>query len=171
MIATRHRDASALGGPKLVCQAQQIVTILNSSKAEWVSKMDSDSRYSTLMVQKRYASMVLVVAVVLGGALIFLGFAPLGKGFILGALFSILNFILMALTLPYRVGHTKGKSSLLALISIVGRFAIMAFPLIFAVKHPQIAVSAVAVGLFMIPLAILGEHLWIRLRHYEEVGA
>ncbi len=132
--------------------------------------MDSDSRNSTLMVQKRYASMVLTAAVIIGGTLIFLGFAPLGKGLIIGALFSILNFILMALTLPYRVGHSKGKSSLVALISIVGRFAIMAVPLIFAANHSQIAISTVAVGLFMIPLAILGEHLWMRWRHYEEVG-
>jgi hypothetical protein len=132
--------------------------------------MDSDSRNSMAMVQKRYASMALSAAVVLGGALIFLGFAPLGKGLILGAFFSILNFILMALTLPYRVGHAKGKSSLVAMLSIMGRFAVMAVPLIFAVKHPQIAVSAVAVGLFMIPLAIVGEHVWVRWRHYEEVG-
>jgi hypothetical protein len=142
----------------------------NSLKTEGDPWMDSDSRNSMLMVQKRYASMALTGAVLFGGTLIFLGFAPLGKGLILGALFSILNFFLMALILPYRIGYAKGKSSLVALTSILGRFAIMAVPLIFAVKHPQIAVSTVAIGLFMIPFAIVGEQLWVRWRQYEEVG-
>lgn len=133
--------------------------------------MALDSRNSMVMVQRRYASIALAAAVFLGGALIFLGFAPLGKGLILGSLFSVLNFILMALILPYRVGHGKGKSFLLSLVSIYGRYAVMAIPLILALKHPQIAVSAVALGLFMIPLAIVGEQLWVRWRHCEEVGA
>ena len=133
--------------------------------------MASDFRNSTVMVQRRYASLALAAAVFLGGTLILLGFAPLGKGLIIGSLFSVLNFILMALILPYRVGHGKGKSFLVSLVSIYGRYAIMAVPLIFALKHPQIAVCAVAIGLFMIPLAIMGEHLWVRWRHYEEVGA
>lgn len=119
---------------------------------------------------KRYAKVALIAAIVTGGALIVLGYAPLGKGLVLGALFSIINFWLMALALPYRMGHGRGKSILVSLTSIYCRFALMAVPLIFAIKHPQVAVSTVAMGLFMIPLTILGEHLWVRWRHSEKVG-
>lgn len=132
--------------------------------------MGSESQDAVNMVQKRYTSLVLVAAVVLGAGMIILGYASLGKGLVLGALFSVLNFILMALALPYRLGHRRGNSFLLPLTSVCGRLALMAIPLIYAVKHPQISVSTVAIGLFMIPLVILGEHLWGRWRHSKEMG-
>jgi uncharacterized membrane protein YadS len=114
--------------------------------------------------------MALIAALVLGGGLIITGYTSLGKGLILGSLFSVLNFLLMALVIPYHVGHGRGKSFLIPLTSICGRFALMAIPLIYSVKHSQIAVSTVAIGLFIIPISILGEQLWERWRHSEEVG-
>ena len=71
--------------------------------------------------------------------------------------------------MPYQVGHGRGKSYLVPLTSICGRFALMAIPLIFAVKHSQIAVSTVAIGLFIIPISILSEHLLERWRHSGEI--
>lgn len=114
--------------------------------------------------------MSLFGAVGIGGTLIILGFEPLGKGLILGALFSIVNFALMAIALPYRLGLSRRRSFWVSLTSIYCRFAIMAIPLIIGVKLPQVAVSTVAAGLFMVPLCIFGERMWMRWRHPEEVG-
>lgn len=129
-----------------------------------------ESRKPLLAAQKRYASMSLFGAVAIGGSLILLGFEPLGKGLILGTLFSIVNFTLMAIALPYRLGLSRRRTFWVSLTSIYCRFAIMAIPLIIGVKHPQVAVSAVAAGLFMVPLCIFGERMWMQWRHPEEVG-
>jgi hypothetical protein len=130
----------------------------------------SELRRSTDKVQKHYASLALIAAIVLGGSLILLGYAPLGKGLIAGTLFSAINFWLMARGLPARLGHGRAKTFIISLTSIYGRFAVMALPLIIAVKHPQIAVSTVAIGLFAVPLVILAEHLWHQWRCSHEVN-
>lgn len=115
-------------------------------------------------VQKRYVRLALVLAVSLGGALMLIGQRPLGKGLILGTLFGVVNFILMALALPVRLRYVRGKALLFSLTSIYGRFALMALPLIWALKHDSVALTTTAAGLFMIQIAILGDHLWTKLR-------
>jgi hypothetical protein len=40
----------------------------------------------------------------------------------------------------------------------------MALPLIWALKHDSVALTTTAAGLFMIQIAILGDHLWTKLR-------
>lgn len=99
-----------------------------------------------------------------------LGYPGLGKGLILGALFSVLNFILMAIALPLRLGKGRGKSLLISLSSIYLRYAILAVPLIWALKHETIAISTAAAGLFMVQVAIVGDHLMTRLRNPLETG-
>jgi hypothetical protein len=115
-------------------------------------------------VQKRYIRLALIPAVLLGGLLIVAGQRPLGKGLILGTLFGIVNFILMALALPMRLRYVRGKALLFSLTSIYVRFALMALPLIWALQHDAVALTTTAVGLFMIQIAILGDHLWKKLR-------
>jgi hypothetical protein len=44
------------------------------------------------------------------------------------------------------------------------RFALMALPLIWALKHDSVALPTTAAGLFMIQIVILGDHLWTKLR-------
>jgi hypothetical protein len=115
-------------------------------------------------VQKRYVRLALMLAVLLGGPLMMIGQRPLGKGLILGSLFGIVNFILMALALPMRLRFVRGKALLFSLTSIYVRFALMALPLIWALKHDSVALTTTAAGLFMIQIAILGDHLWTKLR-------
>jgi hypothetical protein len=99
-----------------------------------------------------------------------MGFAPLGKGLVAGALFSVLNFWLMAKALHSRLGHGRAKTVILSIASIYGRLAVMALPLILAAKLPQLAVSTVAIGLFAVPLIIFGEHIWQQWRRSQEAG-
>lgn len=115
-------------------------------------------------IQKRYIRLSLISAVLLGGLLMVIGQRPLGKGLILGTLFGIVNFILMALALPMRLRYVRGKALLFSLTSIYVRFALMALPLIWALKHDSVALTTTAAGLFMIQIAIFGDHLWTKLR-------
>jgi hypothetical protein len=115
-------------------------------------------------VQKRYARLALMLTVLLAGPLMVFGQRPLGKGLILGTLFGIVNFILVALALPLRLRYVRGKALLFSLTSIYVRFALMALPLIWALKHDSVALTTTVTGLFMIQIAILGDHLWTKLR-------
>ena len=130
----------------------------------------SDWRTSIHKVQKRYASMALIAAIIGGAALMALGLAPLGKGLLAGTLFSVFNFWLMAKTLPHRLGHGRAKSFILSITSIYGRYALMAVPLVLAVKLPYLALSTVAIGLFAVQIVILGERIWQQWRQSQEVG-
>ena len=105
--------------------------------------------------QKKYCSRALITAIALGGFLILIGQRPVGKGFILGTIFSIINFILIGETLPFRLGKAKGKTVLIALVSIFLRFGLMAVPLILAIKFDQFNLLAVILGIFAVQVMII----------------
>ena len=94
--------------------------------------------------QKRYCSTAITVAILAGFLFILAGQEPVGKGLILGTVFSIVNFILMGETLPYRIGKSKGKTFLIAIGSIYFRYIILAIPLIMAIKFDQFDLSSAA---------------------------
>ncbi len=87
------------------------------------------------------------------------GQEPVGKGFLLGTVFSIVNFVLMGETIPLRLGNTKRKTFLVALGSIYFRYIILAIPLIMAIKFEQFSLFAVIIGLFLVQLLIIADHL------------
>jgi hypothetical protein len=122
---------------------------------------------SLLGVQRRYVSLALILSVLVGGLLIVSGLRPLGKGLILGTVFSNVNFILIAVALPARLRYVRGKAFLISITSIYARYALMALPLIWALKQETFALSTTAVGLFMVQFAILGDHLWAKLRNTD----
>lgn len=109
--------------------------------------------------EKKYCSLALTIAVVVAIICFILAFKPLGKGLILGAVFSIANFIIMGETLPMRIGHTRRKSTGISLVSIFSRYALMAIPLALSVKFVQFNLAATICGLFMVQLVILTEHV------------
>jgi Ca2+/Na+ antiporter len=109
-------------------------------------------------VQKKYGSRAMLIAITVGLAFILAGYKPIGKGVVLGTLFSILNFVLMGETLPLKLVSSKRKASLLSFISICFRYALLAVPLIVAVKMPQIDLAATVIGIFMVQLILLVEH-------------
>ncbi len=109
--------------------------------------------------QKKYCYRAMVTAVALGGILILIGQQPVGKGFILGTIFSVINFIVIGETLSFRLGKTRGKTFLVALGSILFRFGVMAVPLILAVKFDQFNLFTVIFGIFTVQMVIIADHL------------
>jgi hypothetical protein len=109
--------------------------------------------------QKKYGSSALITAVIISVVFILAGQKTVAKGFLLGAVFSVMNFILIAETLPFRLHPSRAKSFLLSLLSILLRYALMAVPLIVAIKFEQFNVFATMVGIFIIQMIILGDHL------------
>lgn len=109
-------------------------------------------------VQKKYCSRAMVMAICVALVLIMVGFKPAGKGLVLGSLFSIINFVLIGATLPLKLDSSRPKAAFLSFLSIACRYALLAVPLIVAVKQPQFDLTATVVGIFMVQLIILAEH-------------
>lgn len=103
------------------------------------------------------------VAIVIAMVLIVMGEKAAGKGLVLGALFSVINFVLMGQTIPQALGRGKRASTLISLASLVLRYAILAIPLIAAVKFDQVSLTTVIIGLFAIQLVILWDHVHLSL--------
>ena len=114
---------------------------------------------SVKQTQKKYGSRAIWIAIIIGFCLILGGRKPAGKGLILGTIFSVVNFILIGKTLPLQIGKSKRKTLFFSLGSIFFRYVLMALPILVAVKFEQFNLVAAIVGLFMIQLVILADHL------------
>ena len=109
--------------------------------------------------QKKYGSRAIWIAIIVGLCFFLGGLKPVGKGIILGSIFSVANFVLIGKALPLRIGQSKRKTFFLSLGSIFFRYALMALPIIVAIKFEQFNLVAAIVGLFMIQFVILADHL------------
>ncbi len=109
--------------------------------------------------QKKYCSRSMITAIVTGFLLIIAGQSSIGKGLILGTLFSVLNFIVMGEVLPLKVGKTRRKASFIAFGSIISRYILLAVPIIMGIKFVQFNLCSVIVGIFMVQIMILSEHI------------
>jgi hypothetical protein len=109
--------------------------------------------------QKKYCSRAITAAIFAGLFFILAGRAPIGKGLILGTVFSIVNFIIMGEMLPLRIGKSKNKTFLFSLVSIFSRYILLSVPLIIAVKFEQYQLISVVFGIFMVQFFILADHL------------
>lgn len=110
--------------------------------------------------QKKFGSRALATAVVLGLLLVLLGQKPLAKGLVLGTLFSVFNFVLMGQILPILLAPSRRRSFLISFGSILFRYFLLAVPLLIAVKMTDFDFLATTLGIFMVPIVIMGEHLF-----------
>lgn len=110
-------------------------------------------------LRKRYCSSALAIAIITGFILIVLDLAPIGKGIILGTLFSIFNFILMSQALPGLVSESKKTAAFRGLRSILPRYFFMAIALFLGIKFEAFEFFAVAGGLFAVQIVIFADHV------------
>jgi len=114
---------------------------------------------SVSQTQKKYGSRAMIIAIIAAFIFILAGLKPVGKGLVLGTIFSVINFVLIGQTLPLRLSQTKRKTFFLSLGSIFFRYALLAVPLILAIKFDQFDLPAAIFGIFMIQLVILADYL------------
>jgi hypothetical protein len=113
--------------------------------------------------QKKYCSRAMTVAILAGFGLILAGQNALGKGLILGTLFSVINFVVMGETIPLKIGKSKRRALVFSLGSVLLRYLLMAVSVVLALKFEQFHLIAVICGLFLIQLVILAEHIALQL--------
>jgi len=86
----------------------------------------------------------------------------LAKGLVLGTLFSVVNFLLIGQTIPLTIGRSRAQASLIGLTSILGRYAILAVPLVLAIKSPSFSFVTTVVGIFGIQMVTLFDYVFMK---------
>jgi hypothetical protein len=114
---------------------------------------------SVKQTQKKYTTRTLALAGIIALFFILIDQKPIAKGLIMGAFFSTLNFILMGKTITLKFGKSKRKTFSIAMGSIILRYLLLAIPLIASLQFEQLNFVAVIMGIFMVQLVILAEHL------------
>jgi hypothetical protein len=115
---------------------------------------------SVKQTQKKYGSRAIWIAIAIGLCFVLAGHKSVGKGLVLGTVFSVINFILIGQSLPLRIGKSKRKTFLLSLGSIIFRYVLLAIPIVAAVKFEQFNLVSAIVGIFMIQVVILADHIF-----------
>ncbi len=115
---------------------------------------------SVKQTQKKYGTRAIWIAIAIGLCFFLAGQKSVGKGLVLGTVFSVINFILIGQTLPLRIGKSKRKTFLLSLGSIFCRYVLLAVPVFVAVKFADFNLVAAILGLFMIQIVILADHIF-----------
>ncbi len=105
--------------------------------------------------QRRISKRAFGSAVICGLIIFVLGYKAVARGLILGGLFSVLNFSIMAYILPYQVGYQRRKATMVACASLFGRLLLLAVPIGVGFYSERFNMVATIVGLFTIPLFLL----------------
>jgi len=106
-------------------------------------------------LQKKYCSQTMMMAVCVALIFIMLGHKPIGKGFLLASMFSVINFAIMAQLSPRKLNKSRFQANSLAMLSIILRYAILAVPLVISIKISSLNFIAAAVGLFAVQFVII----------------
>ena len=101
-------------------------------------------------------------ALVIAAAFLIFGERALAKGLVLGTCFSILNFLILSRSIPMVLGRSRRKAGMIGLASVLIRFALLAVPLIIALRSASFHFVAAAVGLFAVQIVTLVDHIAIR---------
>ncbi len=112
--------------------------------------------------QKKYCSWAMTSAIMIGFSLFLFDEKAIGKGLILGTLFSIINFILLGRSIPKSLGQSLGRARAFSFSSILLRYCVLAIPLIVGVKQESFNFIAVAVGLFSVQLMAMLDYIVLK---------
>jgi len=110
--------------------------------------------------QKKYCSRAMITAIIAAFVFILAGQKGIGKGLVLGTLFSVFNFILMAAALPMRIGKSRGSTYMLSFGSVFFRYILLAVPLVMAIKMDGFNLVAAILGVFMVQLVVVADHFY-----------
>jgi hypothetical protein len=114
-------------------------------------------------VQKLYCNRAMFYATGAAFILIILGHKAIGKGLVLGSLFSVLNFVIMGIFLEQQIAGAQNKmrARSRAFLSVFLRLTILAIPLVISSKSETFNFYGAVAGIFMVQFSILFSNLVI----------
>jgi hypothetical protein len=111
--------------------------------------------------QKQYCTNAMFYAIVVSFILIIIGEKAIGKGLILGTLFSVLNFVMMGILIERQIinAGTKVRAGAFSFIYMIIRFAVLSIPLIISFRIEAVNFFSTVAGIFMVQITILFNNL------------
>jgi hypothetical protein len=119
-------------------------------------------------LKRRICSITLKSALVLAVFFLIIHENSIAKGLVLGTLCSIVNFLLLGVSIPMTLGHTRYRAGMIGFVSILARYGLLAIPLIMGIKLESFNFVAVVIGVFAVQIVTLIEHLVIRPMFFEK---
>ena len=113
---------------------------------------------TVLDIQKKYGARALMLAIGAGLLFFVVGQKGICRGLVLGGVFSAVNFALMGQAMRYRLSDNRKAATRRSLVSLLLRYALLAIPLVLALRSDRFNFPATAVGIFMVQLVIIIEH-------------
>lgn len=113
-------------------------------------------------IQKGICSWTMISSLVVASAFILFHENAIAKGLLLGALFSVLNFLLLGKSIFLTLGCSRSKAFLIRLASILTRYALLAIPLLFGIKSTSFDFIAIVVGIFGVQIVTLINFIIVR---------
>jgi len=113
-------------------------------------------------VQWRLCSAAITASVIVALGFMIFGQRAVAKGLVLGTCFSMVNFFFLGRFAPLALGHSRPLATMVGLGSIFLRYAILAVPMIIALKVPSFNFAAVVVGIFAVQIVTLFDYLVIK---------
>ncbi len=110
--------------------------------------------------QIRFGVSALSTAAAAGIASLAAGWHTVAWGLMLGAVFSVINFVLMGEALSAKMIRESGSRLLAPMTTLPGRYLMLAIPLVLAINFRLFDLPATIAGLFMVQLCILLSSLW-----------
>ena len=104
----------------------------------------------------------MIAAIVVAVPFIVMGEKAIGKGLLLGACFSVLNFFLMGKSIYMILGRSRAKARMVGFASIMSRYVVLAIPLVVAIKSGSFNFVAVVIGIFAVQIVTLVDHIIIK---------
>ena len=133
---------------------------------------ENNAHREVARVQKRICSLTICVSLGVAIGLIIVEQNAIAKGLLLGTLFSIANFVLLGMSVPLTIGMTRTRASLMSLVSLLIRFALLAIPMVVGMKSAAFSFGAAVVGVFAIQIITLIEYLVVRpIQEGKQQGA
>lgn len=121
-----------------------------------------EQRNELKQAQKRICSWALSSALVFALLFLFLHEKAVAKGLVLGTLFSIVNFLLLGKSIPLLLGRSRRSASAIGLGSTLARYALLAIPMVVALKTVSFDFVAVVIGIFAVQIVTLIDFVFIR---------
>ncbi|MDY6971028.1 MAG: ATP synthase subunit I [Thermodesulfobacteriota bacterium] len=113
-------------------------------------------------VRKRICSSAISSALAIAAVFFLIHEVAIARGLLLGACFSIFNFIVLSISVPLTLGQSRSKASMIGLTSIFFRYILLAIPMIVAIKSVSFNFVAVAVGIFSVQIVTLVDHIIVK---------
>jgi hypothetical protein len=105
--------------------------------------------------KKRIVLQILITAAIVAVGGLFVGRPAIAKGFVLGSLFSVANFLMMARHAVNGLGESQGKATAKRLFSLGLRMGILALPIYAAFRISELDLLFTILGVFNLQVSII----------------